>query len=457
MKNNIRNVQNLPYDFDIERAVIGAAFLNREAADKIADLEPEFFYDERLGRVASIIKVMRQQSKPVDILTVKDEIRSSEGKAKEISITVLTECMDMVVSDANLEVHCQILHSLWARRKLIQHFKFQCEELQSNGDVLEAIETSDKLHTKIISYRTLRTQRSMDEIALSFMEELENRYTNPETITGVPSGIEVLDNVTGGWENGKVWIIAARPSMGKTDNAINFALGAAKFGYKPVILSLEMDEVTLFRRAVSIVSGLSKGSLKKGIQYEIDEYGGLGKIMDLASRLARKIKIMDLGNTDIWGIKRKCRQAVKEGCNLIIIDYMGLIDTNDGTRRPLVQILGEISRIIKMSIAKDLNIPVVALHQLNRAVEQRGGEKRPMLSDLRDSGNIEQDADGVIFLYRPEYYNIQEDANGNSTHGLLEYIVPKNREGKTGTVLAHYSPETGIIKRWEEEGYRYSR
>ena len=437
----------LPFDLDTEQAVLGAALFNSEASDIVAGLFKGLFYDDRHAEVWACIKHLRQNSNPVDLMTLRNSIRENKLDQK-IPVSYLTQMMNTVVSSANLNAHIEILYDHYCRRKLIDQCSVVVDSMYQVGDVPNAIESIDQALVDLVQFKTKRQQRSMTEIALSYLEQLEKRMVSGDSILGIPSGISSLDLVTAGWQPGEVTLVAGRPAMGKTDVACNFAYQAALMGHKAGIIELEMTENKLFSRIMSIETGLSKDVLQKGEKEQIEEFG-LSEIHQSADKVIRSgLRILDVGSASFYDIKRHCSQLVRMGCELIIIDYIGLIALEVERGKTLTNALGEVSRGIKMNIAKDMNVSVIGLHQLNRNVESRGGDKRPILSDLRDSGNLEQDADRVIFLYRPEYYGFDTDDQGNSTHGLLEFIVAKNREGQTGTVRTFYDPSVGKIQDW---------
>ena len=438
-----------PQVLDMEEAILGVALFNNDNADYLINNVPDdAYYNPKNSTIAQAIRSLRFHSNPVDILTVKDELKRTGNLEKVGGAFRLTELTSRVNSDANFEYHCNIvLECHWARN-LIQTYQKNIGTLYQEHDVPKAISNIDKIHFEILTNATKRKRNSMDEIAQMYLDKLELRMAQEGSIIGIPCGIHAIDLQTLGFQETEMTIIGARPSMGKTDWGLNFAYGAAKLGYKTAFFTLEMSETKLFNRLMAIETGYSKNAFSTGDKSILCDRDGLTRpeIFTAVDTIRRSgMVIMDLGVATVHDIKHHCSSLVKQGTELIVIDYLGLVKLDRGRGLSTNDALGEVSREIKMAIAKDLNCTVIALHQLSRSCENRGGDKRPILSDLRDSGNLEQDADRVGFIYRPEYYGFETTEDGRSTAGVCEMIFAKNRESEVGTVPTFYNPENGRI------------
>jgi replicative DNA helicase len=426
-----------PQAIDLEEAVLGALMLEKDALSSVIDiLKPEVFYVDKHQRIFHAIHHLFEKSSPVDILTVTAQLRQ-QGELEMIGgAYYITELTNRVASAANIEFHSRIIIQKFIQRELI---RISTEVIQSayedTTDVLDLLDKAEKNLFEIAQNNLRRDSRKMDDLLHETLKEIEALKDKKDGLTGVASGFTDLDRMTSGWQKSDLVIIAARPAMGKTAFVLSCARNAAVDFDKPVVVfSLEMSSVQLVNRLISGETEIEQEKIRKGTLEEWEWQQIHSKIGRLEQA---PLIIDDTPALNIFEFRAKCRRLKSQhDIQLIIIDYLQLMqgkgDGKGGGNRE--QEIGSISRALK-SVAKELNVPVIALSQLSRAVENRpGGSKRPMLSDLRESGSIEQDADMVLFLYRPEYYGLTEDENGNATHGVGEIIIAKHRNGETGTV-----------------------
>ncbi|NHA03053.1 replicative DNA helicase [Mucilaginibacter sp. HC2] len=427
-----------PQATDLEEAVLGALMLEKDALSSVIDiLNPEVFYRDNHQKIFSAIKQLFEKSSPVDILTVTAELRKL-GELEMIGgAYYITELTSRVASAANIEFHARIIIQKYIQRELI---RISTDVIQSayedTSDVLDLLDRAEKNLFEIAQNNLRRDARKMDDLVHEALRDIEALKDKKDGLTGVASGFTALDRMTSGWQKSDLVIIAARPAMGKTAFVLSCARNAAVDFDKPVVVfSLEMSSVQLVNRLISGETEIEQEKIRKGTLEEWEWQQIHSKI----GRLEQATLIIDdTPALNIFEFRAKCRRLKSQhDIQLIIIDYLQLMHgkgegkAGGGNRE---QEIGSISRALK-SVAKELNVPVIALSQLSRAVETRpGNSKRPMLSDLRESGSIEQDADMVLFLYRPEYYGLTEDEDGNPTNNVGEVIIAKHRNGETGTV-----------------------
>lgn len=435
-----------PQALDVEEAVLGTALLESKTVDMVSALPSDIFYSPKNKIIHESIRMLRANSSPVDILTLKKHLQGRNILKQAGGVAYLTSITGRVAGSANIEAHIGILMQKYSARKLISAFSGGIEGLYDTGNVLDVVGKIDSTLVEISNLSSSRKSKTMQEIAMDYLERLEKQIASDSNIIGIPSGIPSLDRYTLGFQKTELTIIGARPSMGKTDHGLFVAFSAAKMGYKTAMISLEMSETKLMQRLVAMETGFNKQVLNSGDKEELLNEDGFLKpeIHEATNTIIKSgLTLCDMGSASYPAIRHKCAELVRSGVELIVIDYLGLIELDRKTYRTTNDGVGAISRGLKMDVAKELDCSVIALHQLSRAVETRGGDKRPILSDLRDSGNIEQDADRVYFLYRPEYYGEELDEEGNHTGGRIEFIIAKNREGLTGTVRAFYDSGTG--------------
>ena len=423
-----------PQAVDLEEAVLGALMLEKEALTNVIEvLKPESFYKESHAEIFQAIVDLFNNAEPVDLLTVTNHLRKV-GKLEFVGgAYYITELTSKVNSAANIEYHARIIAEQSIKRELIAiSGDIQKLAYEDTTDVFELLDKTEQALFDVSESHIRKNYSSLRSLMKEARDDLEKRKTHKDGLTGVPSGFSALDRLTSGWQKSDLVIIAARPGMGKTAFIVSAMRNAAVDYNRPVaIFSLEMSSIQLVNRLMSAEAELESEKIKNGnlADYEWEQ------LVHKTSKLAdAPIFIDDTPALTILELRAKSRRLVAQNkVELIIIDYLQLMSgekTGGGNRE---QEIAHISRSLK-GLAKELNVPVVAISQLSRAVETRGGDKRPHLSDLRESGSIEQDADLVMFLYRPEYYNITEDEQGMPTTGTAEVIIAKHRNGSLATV-----------------------
>src|ERR1700742_1379615 len=426
-----------PQAVDLEEAVLGALMLEKDALSSVIDiLKPEVFYKDNHQKIFTAIRYLFEKTSPVDILTVTAQLRQ-QGELEMIGgAYYITELTNRVASAANIEFHSRIIIQKFIQRELIRiSTEVINNAYEDTTDVLDLLDKAEKNLFDIAQNNLRRDSRMMDDILHESLKEIESLKDKKDGLTGVASGFTELDRMTSGWQKSDLVIIAARPAMGKTAFVLSCARNAAVDFNRPVVVfSLEMSSVQLVNRLISGETEIEQEKIRKG---QLEEWEWQQIHSKIGRLEAASLIIDDTPALNIFEFRAKCRRLKSQhDIQLIIIDYLQLMqgkgEGKGGGNRE--QEIGSISRALK-SVAKELNVPVIALSQLSRAVENRpGASKRPMLSDLRESGSIEQDADMVLFLYRPEYYGMTEDEDGNNTQGVGEVIIAKHRNGETGTV-----------------------
>ena len=429
-----------PQALDIEEAVLGALMLDRDALANVIDsLKPETFYKDAHQRIFDAIRDLFSSSRPVDLLTVVQELK----KRGELDLvggpTFITSLTNRVASTANIEYHTRILNQKQIQRELIKvSSEIIRDAFDESTDALELLDNAEKNLFAVAEGNIKKNFSKMSDLVTEAKKQIEKAGQQADGLSGIPSGFTTLDRFTAGWQKSDLVVLAARPGMGKTAFVLSLARNAAVGFKRPVaVFSLEMSSIQLVMRLISGEAELSGEKLKKG-NLEQHEWHQLdSKIRELTEA---PLFIDDTPALSIFELRAKARRLkANHDIQMIIIDYLQLMtaggDNRGGGNRE--QEISQISRSLK-GIAKELEIPVIALSQLSRNVEQRGTSKVPQLSDLRESGAIEQDADMVLFIYRPEYYNITEDENGQSTLGKAEIHIAKHRNGALGMAPLRY-------------------
>ncbi len=424
-----------PQAVELEEAVLGALMLEKDALTTVIDiLKPESFYKDANKEVYSAIVALFNNSEPVDMLTVANQLRNMAKLEMVGGAYYLTELTSKVNSAANIEFHARIVAEMAIKRELIRiSSEIQKDAFEDTTDAFLLLDRTEQSLFEVSESNVRKNYADMRSIMREALNELEARKDHQDGLTGVPSGFTALDRITSGWQNSDLVIIAARPGMGKTAFVVTAMRNAAVDFNQPVaIFSLEMSNVQLVNRLISAEAELESDKIKKG---SLADYEWEQLVHKTAKLSNAPIYIDDTPALSILELRAKCRRLkAQHDVRLIIIDYLQLMtgDSTRGNNGNREQEIASISRALK-NIAKELDVPVLALSQLSRAVETRGGDKRPQLSDLRESGSIEQDADMVMFLYRPEYYGITEDENGQPTNGTGEIIIAKHRNGSLDT------------------------
>ena len=422
-----------PQALDLEEAVLGALLLEKEAVNDVIDiLQPESFYKESHQKIYNAVRDLFGESMPIDLLTVTDKLR----KTGELDFVggpyFISQLTNRVASAANIEFHARIIAQKHILRELIRiSSKTITSAFDDTLDVFDLLDEAENDLFKVAESNIRKTGDTMGSLVKQALVRIQELGLKDESVSGVPTGFKDLDEMTSGLQPSDMIILAARPAMGKTSFALTLARNSAvEFGQGVAVFSLEMSSLQLVTRLISSESQISSEQLRKG-KLADHQWEQLTSKIDNLSKAP--IYIDDTPAISVFELRAKCRRLkVKHDIQLIVIDYLQLM-TAGGKGGNREQEISTISRSLK-SLAKELNVPVIALSQLSRAVETRTGHKRPMLSDLRESGAIEQDADIVMFLYRPSYYGFTEDEEGNSVEGITELIVAKHRNGKVDTV-----------------------
>ena len=417
-------IKRPPQAIELEQAILGAILLEKQGAYiGCKTMQPEFFYDGKHKTIFKACKELQDSGHPIDILTVSENLSSKgllEGVGGGYYISKLT---NSVSSSANLEFHCRIVQQKYVGRELIRIASQSVSTAYDESeDCFEAIEDCITELAKVSQELIGSNSKELSAI----IDELDEQVSNNQkgTLPGIPTGVNKYDLATGGQQKGNLIIYAGRPGMGKTARACNELYHQLKKGYSVVFHSLEMPEREITARIVALECGIPPEIIlkKRLTERQTQEYIKATKWLRGTS-----LKIFSSNKLSTLLIDTSMHKAM-QGCDIVYVDYIQIIKThfNDPT-----QAITEASLQLKQ-LAKTLNVPVVALAQLNRSVETRGGDKKPILSDLKQSGQIEQDADVVEFLYRPEYYGIETDDDGNSVAGQTHYINAKMRGGTPG-------------------------
>ncbi|MEL6986975.1 MAG: replicative DNA helicase [Bacteroidota bacterium] len=422
-----------PQAIPLEQAVLGSIMIDKDAITSVLDiLQPEAFYKKAHSVIYKAMMHLFDKSLPIDILTVNEALKKSGELELAGGPQYLVELTNMVASSANIEYHARIVSQKNIQRELIKvSTRIINDSFEETKDVFELLDDAEKGLFDITRQHLNRGSQSVGKIAIKAQKMLEELAQKEQGITGIPTGFSELDKLTSGWQPSDLIIVAARPGMGKTAFTLALAKNAALDFSKPVaIFSLEMANIQLVTRLISMEAEIP-GSKLRNAQLEEYEWQQVHSAVEKLSQA--KIFIDDTPGINIFELRAKCRRLkMQEDIQMVIIDYLQLMsggpENKKGNRE---QEISSISRALK-GMAKELNVPVIALSQLSRAVETRGGDKRPMLSDLRESGAIEQDADIVTFIYRPGYYDLEEDEV--TPEGLTEIIVAKHRNGALDTV-----------------------
>lgn len=420
-----------PQALDIERVVLGALMIDSDAFTVVSELiRPETFYDPRHQKIYGAIQSLNLHEKPVDIMTVAEELKRS-GELEEVGgPAYIVELSSHVASSAHIEYHGRILAQKFLARQLIQFASMiETSAFDETVDVDELMQKAEGSLFELSQKNMAQEYTQIDPIVKQAHELLLKAANNQESggLTGISTGFTQLDKITAGWQPSDLVIIAGRPAMGKTSFALSLAKNIAIDNRVPVaFFSLEMNNVQLVNRLLSNVCSISGSKILSG-QLDPSDWERFDN--NLRKMDGAPIYVDDTPGLSVFELRTKARRLVREhGIKVLMVDYLQLMNANGMRFNSRQEEVSTISRSLK-GLAKELNIPVLALSQLNRTVEQRDGieGKRPQLSDLRESGAIEQDADLVLFVHRPEYYRIFQDEKGNDLHGKAQIIIAKHR------------------------------
>jgi replicative DNA helicase len=429
-----------PQANDMEEAVLGAIMLEKEAVITILDiLRPESFYREAHQKIFKAISDLSAREYPVDLYTVTEELRAHHELDSVGGPVYLTQLTSKVVSAANVDYHARIVAQKYIQRELIRvSTEIQTRSFDDTYDVTELLDYSENALFQIAEGNIKREVAPINVVIKEAIREIEEAGKREDALVGTPSGFTKLDRLTSGWQKSELIIIAARPSMGKTAFALSMARNmAVDHGKNVAIFSCEMSSIQLVNRLIIAETDIPGDKIKNGRLSE-EEWKQLD--MRIKKLVLAPIFIDDTPAISIFELRAKCRRLMAQHkLDIVIVDYLQLMSgpENTGSRE---QEVSNISRSLK-SIAKELNVPILALSQLNRSVEMRGGLKRPLLSDLRESGAIEQDADMVVFIHRQDKFGILAFEDGSSTKGIAEIILAKNRNGPVADVRLKFREE----------------
>jgi replicative DNA helicase len=441
-----------PQAVDLEAAVLGASMLEKDVITDVMDiLRPESFYKDAHQKIYTAIVNLSQRNEPVDIYTVTQELKRSEQLEEIGGAQYLSSLTLKVGSAANIDYHAKIVAQKFLQRELIRiSSDIQRKSFDDAMDVEDLLDTAQNEILTLAETSIKKDMRHIRDVADAALKIIEENGKREDGFSGVPTGFSQLDKITQGWQPSDLIIVAGRPSMGKTAFVLSMARNMVIDHTRPVaFFSLEMSSEQLVTRLFMSESGLSGEKLRSG-KLDADELSRL--TTSIHPLISAPMFIDDTPSLGIFELRAKIRRLCKtHNIQCVVIDYLQLMTGPPETRNSIrEQEVSAISRALK-AIAKELNIPIIALSQLNRGVELRsGGNKRPQMSDLRESGAIEQDADIIIFIHRPEKYGITEDEGGNDLRGLAEIIVAKHRNGAVGDVRLRFRAEQAKFEDWDD-------
>ena len=439
-----------PQATELEQMVLGALMLEKDAYTEVCDLlVPDSFYDPRNQKIYEAIQALGMNQKPIDMLTVIEQLRAN-GTLEDVGGPVtITDLTARVTSAAHVEYHARIIAQKFLARRLI-HFSNNVQTLafDESNDIDDLLQQAEGELFEISQTQLKREVVQIDPVLSQAMEQIQAAANRESGLSGLTSGFGGLDKITSGWQNSDLIIIAARPAMGKTAFVLSMAKNMACDSNIPVaFFSLEMSNVQLVNRLISNVCEITGDTIRSGRLSDLEWDKLQSRITNL---YGAPLYVDETPGLSITELRTKARRLVRErGVKIIIIDYLQLMNASGMKFGSREQEVSTISRSLK-ALAKELNVPIIALSQLNRSTETRE-DKRPILSDLRESGAIEQDADFVAFIHRPEYYNKSgEDAQGNDIRGLAEFIVAKHRSGQVGDVKMRFTSKYVRFEDWDD-------
>ena len=436
---------------ELEEAVIGAIMLEKDKLAEVLEIiqSAECFYVDANQKIYAAIRKLFDKGMPVDLLTVTEELRRSNELEIVGGAYYLTKLTMSVVSSAHVEAHARIVMEKFIQRELIRiSSQVISDAYEDSNDVFDLLDKAESNLYEITDKHLRKNFLSMKDVLVRTVHEIEEAKNKKDDMTGVPTGFTDLDKLTSGWQKTDLIVLAARPAVGKTAFSLNLAMNAALNEERPypvAVFSLEMGAGQLVKRMLSAVTEVNMEAITKGRMQEHEFVQMTQRMNKLANA---PIFLDDQAALNIFELRAKARRLKqKHDIQLIIIDYLQLMQASIDKGGNREQEISKISRDLK-ALAKELEVPIIALSQLNRSVESRKESKVPQLSDLRESGAIEQDADMVMFLYRPEYYGIDNNEMGEAIEGETHVNVAKHRNGSTDTVkirfLKHYQKFTDM-------------
>ena len=446
-----------PQDLKMEQAILGSLMIEKEAYDRVSEiLKPAVFYNNSHQLIFEAIRDLEAEEKPVDFLTVTEKL-DRKGHLEEVGGAIyITQLSSMVSSTAHLEYYAHIIAQKATARELIAYASdIQQKAFDATTDVNELMQEAEGALFQLSQENLKKDYTQINPVLDEAYEMLKKAAARSDGLSGLSSGFVKLDEMTSGWQNSDLVILAARPAMGKTAFALSMAKNIAVDARDPVaFFSLEMSNVQLINRIIVNVCEITGDKIRSGqlAPYEWAQLDNRIKKLHDAP-----LFVDDTPSLSVFELRTKARRLVREhDIKLIMIDYLQLMNASGVSYGSRQEEVSTISRSLK-GLAKELNIPIIALSQLNRSVEKRdekGGDeaKRPQLSDLRESGAIEQDADMVLFIHRPEYYHIYKDAQGNDMRGKAQIIIAKHRNGGVGDVTLTFKGNYARFENEEEQG-----
>jgi len=441
--------RNIPQSKEAEKAVLGSAFLSKTALQKICDeLSPEHFYSEANAKIFETLQELNDEDKPIDITIVTNKLSEKKILSQVGNVEYLSEIIDSVPSASNAQYYINIVKEKMIGRKIIETATDIANDAYVSEDsIYDVLENAEMKMLRIGNMRKTSEFQRIQDVAYRAQENLEKLAEQGSEITGLATGFSEFDKLTAGLQPSQFIIIAARPAMGKTAFALNLATYAATHSNKSVaIFNLEMSAEQLANRILQSLGQIDGGKMRTG-RLEHNDWKRLNEAISQLSDT--NLFLDDTPGITIGEIRSKCRRLANsdKGLGLVVIDYLQLITGPSKSAGNRQQEVSDISRNLK-TMALELGIPVIALAQLSRAVEQRE-DKRPIMSDLRESGSIEQDADIVSFLYRDDYYN--KEARRDDNASISEFIIGKNRSGPTTTVELLFKKDTSTFVNFQRE------
>ena len=434
---------------EVEEAVLGALMLEHDAFTLVAAiLRAESFYKEEHQKIFKVIQYLISNEKPVDLLMVTQELRNRQELEEVGGPVYITQLTSRVASAAHIEFHARIIAQKYIQRELIRiSSEIQVKSYDDSMELDDLIDYAESSLFKVTEGNISKESQPIKPLLREAIERIEENSKKPDGLSGIASGFTKLDKITSGWQNTDLMIVAARPAMGKTAFVLSMARNMAVLKQVPVaIFSLEMSSMQLVLRLISAETELGSEKIKSGKleDWEWELFNRRIKTLENAP-----IYIDDTPALSIFEFRAKCRRLkMQYDIGIVIVDYLQLMTAGNDVKGNREQEVSTISRNLK-AIAKEIDVPIIALSQLNRSVESREG-KRPQLSDLRESGAIEQDADMVMFIHRPEAYGITQDADGNSLIGVAEIIIAKHRNGSIGDLQLSFKSSLAKFSNLEE-------
>lgn len=432
--------KNMPHNIDAEKSLLGSLFLSKYALQSaVEQLKPEEFYSDAHSKIFTVISSLAESNVPIDITTVTVELEKRNLLKQIGDVEYLTEIINYVPTAANANEYIKIIQEKYIRRALIEAAtKIATDGMSSSDNIGEILDTAEKDILNVSKNRKGTEFKNIQDVLFKAQADLEKLSKMKGEITGIPTGFHAIDKITSGLHSNELIIIAARPAMGKTAFAVQLVLNMAVNAKKTVALfNMEMGAEQLINRMLASAGQIDMSKIRTGRL----EHNDWKRVNEAISRLAdTKVFIDDTPGMTVGEIRAKCRRLANSanGLDCVIIDYLQLISGGARYAGQRQQEVSEISRSLK-TMAMELEVPVIALAQLSRSVEGRE-DKRPLLSDLRESGSIEQDADIVAFLYRDDYYNKENKLEGDASNS--EFIIAKHRSGPTATIELLFQKNT---------------